>query len=75
LVMVRAAATMRLNALLTATEVLSVTWTVKLAGPELVGVPLMTPVAGFMVRPPGSKPAVMVQAYAGVPPTACKLIE
>ena len=36
----------------------SVTWTVN--GPEAVGVPLMTPVAGAMVRPAGKPVADQV---------------
>ena len=59
--MVSAAAMVRLKVLLAVTEVLSVTWTVKVTGPELVGVPLIAPVVGFCVRPPGSKPPVMLQ--------------
>ena len=61
LVMVRPAATVRLNPLLALTEVVSVTCAVKLKVPELVGVPLRVPFAGLSESPPGSKPAVMLQ--------------
>jgi hypothetical protein len=35
-----------------------------------VGVPLITPVDAFNVRPPGKVPEVNVQAYGVVPPLA-----
>jgi hypothetical protein len=49
------------------------TWTVKLDVPVAVGVPEMTPVVAFKVRPAGSAPAMMLQVYGGVPPMACKV--
>jgi hypothetical protein len=54
---------------------LSVTWTVKLAGPAAVGVPLITPFVGDKVRPAGKTPVVTDQLYGGVPPvtdTGCE---
>ena len=53
---------------------LSVTCTVKLA-PLPVGVPLLTPVAGFQLRPAGTLPEMTDQMYGGVPPTAIRLAE
>jgi hypothetical protein len=37
---------------------LSVTWIVKLAGPAVVGWPLIPPLAAFNVRPAGKSPAL-----------------
>jgi hypothetical protein len=39
------------------------------------GVPLITPVAEFRVRPPGSDPAVSVQVKGPVPPVTTKVAE
>ena len=58
------------NDLLAVPEALSLTCTVKLELPELLGVPLMTPDAGLNKRPFGSAPEVTVQVYCGVPPIA-----
>jgi hypothetical protein len=62
----------RVNALVALPDALSVTCTVKLELPELVGVPLMTPVAAFKVRGVGNEPTVITQVYPGVPPTATR---
>jgi hypothetical protein len=54
---------------------LSNTWTVKLAGPAEVGVPLITPFVGDNARPAGKAPAVTDQPYGVVPPvtdTGCE---
>ncbi len=50
-------------------ELLSATCTVKLAVPDVEGVPLMVP-AVASVSPAGSAPAVMVHVYPPVPPAA-----
>ena len=49
----------------------SVTFTVKLNGPAVVGVPLITPVDVFSVNPFGSDPEFSAYEYGGVPPLAC----
>ena len=46
----------------------SVTCTVKLNVPEVVGVPVMAPVEAAKLNPGGNEPALMLQAY-GVSPT------
>ena len=44
--------------------------------PRSVGVPLITPVAGFKLRLGGSEPLETVQLlYGGVPPVAARLWE
>jgi hypothetical protein len=58
--MTRLDAIFSVNALLAFTDELSVTWTVKFDGPELVGVPAIAPVAAFKLKPAGKDPAVMV---------------
>jgi hypothetical protein len=50
-------------------ELLSVTFTVKLDVPVLVGVPEITP-APDSVSPAGRAPELTDQLYAGVPPVA-----
>lgn len=49
------------------------TWAVKLKVPAAVGVPEITPVAAFRVRPAGIEPALMDQLYGVKPPVACKV--
>ncbi len=46
----------------------SVTVTVKENGPAVVGVPLITPVVVFRVRPAGSDPEANAKVYGPVPP-------
>jgi hypothetical protein len=48
----------------------SVTVTVKLNVPAVVGVPVTAPVEGFNVRPGGSEPVVIANVYGGAPPVA-----
>lgn len=52
----------------------SVACTVKVAVPAVVGVPEITPVAAFNVKPAGSAPMVTVQLTAGVPPLDCSVV-
>ena len=52
---------------------LSVTVTVKLNVPAVVGVPSITPVTASRVRPVGSAPTVMLQVYGVVPPVAANV--
>jgi hypothetical protein len=62
------AVTVKLNGLLALScgEELSVTWTVGVERPAVVGTPLMLqPVS---VKPAGRVPAVIEQAYGGTPP-------
>jgi hypothetical protein len=47
----------------------SVTWTVKLDWPALVGVPLIVPPL-LKLRPAGNEPDVTVHEYGAVPPEA-----
>ena len=51
----------------------SVTVTVKAEVPDVVGTPLICPVAGFRVRPVGKAPTVTLQVYGVVPPLACSV--
>jgi hypothetical protein len=51
----------------------SVTVTVKLEVPAVVGVPEMTPVAGAKVRPVGRVPTVTDQVKGAVPPLAARV--
>jgi hypothetical protein len=50
-----------LNCLLAVTDELSVTCTVNVKLPELVGVPLIAPLAASSASPAGSAPAVIDQ--------------
>jgi hypothetical protein len=51
----------------------SVTVTVKVDVPDVVGTPLICPVAAFRVRPVGKAPTVTLQVYGVVPPLACSV--
>ena len=53
----------------------SVTFTVKFEVPTADGVPLMAPVAAFNVKPAGSAPVEMLQAYGAKPPVAASVCE
>jgi hypothetical protein len=55
------------------TDVLSVTFTVKLADPAAVGVPEIVPAA--KLSPTGSDPVAMDQVYGGDPPVALSACE
>jgi hypothetical protein len=57
------------NDFVAVSEVLSVTWTVTLNVPPVVGVPLNTPDDAFKVKP-GTGPLVINQVYGAVPPEA-----
>ncbi len=48
----------------------SVTVTVKLLAPTVVGVPLITPVVGERLRPAGRAPVVTAYLYGAMPPAA-----
>jgi hypothetical protein len=48
----------------------SVTWTVKLAVPEVPGIPLMIPVDELREAQGGSAPLTTVQLYGVIPPVA-----
>lgn len=51
---------------------LSATRAVNANVPALVGVPAMTPVDAFSVKPPGKLPDTMLQPYGVVPPVAAR---
>ena len=51
----------------------SVIFTVKLAAPEAVGVPLIAPLDAFKVSPAGSDPTEMDHVYGVVPPLAARV--
>lgn len=54
----------------------SVAWKVKEAlVAEAVGVPLISPVAGFSVNPAGSVPEVSAKVYGALPPVAVSVCE
>ena len=54
---------------------MSATFTVKLAVPLAVGVPLICPVEAVNVSPGGKLPLVIDQEYGAVPPVALKVAE
>ena len=54
---------------------LSVTRTIKLKVPSVVGVPLMTPVPAVRFNPAGIAPDTTVHANGVVPPVACRVCE
>ena len=56
-------------------ELLSVTRTVNVAVPAVVGVPVIAPVVGLIVRPAGSAPEVTVHVYGVVPPLTWSVCE
>jgi hypothetical protein len=53
----------------------SLTWAVKLKVPAPVGVPLMTPLLAFSVKPTGREPLAIDQVYGMVPPVAASVAE
>ena len=53
-----------------AVPVESTTWAVKLNVPGVVGVPVIAPVDGFRIKPPGSEPLTIENVYGGIPPVA-----
>ncbi len=62
------AAIVPLYACVAVTEFVSVALTVKLYAPEVVGVPLITPVDVFKLKPAGSDPAEIENVIGAVPP-------
>ena len=55
------------------TDALSVTCTVSRKLPELVGMPLISPVDELSVKPTGSEPVLTLNVYGGVPPAAARV--
>lgn len=53
----------------------SITRTVKLDLPEVVGVPEITPLVLFRASPAGSLPLLMLQVYGLTPPLAATVAE
>jgi hypothetical protein len=51
----------------------SATCAVKIDVPAAVGVPLMTPVEAFRLRPAGKPPLVIDQVFGAVPPLAARV--
>ena len=51
----------------------SVTFTVKLKVPDVVGVPEMAPLEAVKLSPAGNAPALMLQLYGVVPPLAARV--
>src|ERR1700730_2769522 len=64
----------RLRDFVAVAEALSLTVTSKLNVPDVLGIPLITPVA-LRVTPEGSAPSVTAQLYGGVPPWAVNVWE
>jgi hypothetical protein len=62
----------RVNVLLTSTELASVTWTVKVQVPVSIGVPLIPPVLDS-TSPAGKAPATSDHRYEVVPPDAASV--
>src|SRR5579872_3208512 len=56
-------------------EAVSLTWTVNVKAPTLVGVPLRAPVVAFRDRPAGKAPVVIDHVYGCVPPVAANVCE
>jgi hypothetical protein len=52
----------------------SVTLTVKVDVPEVVGVPDTTPVEAFKVKPAGNVPTLRDHEYGPVPPEAARVV-
>jgi hypothetical protein len=69
-----AAAMTRVNDLVEVAPTLSVTFTVNVEEPAVVGVPLSTP-AELKVNPAGAVPEEIVHVYGVVPPLAAKVCE
>src|SRR5262252_7593695 len=67
--------TWMVNGAVAVAEAASVTFTVKLEEPTVVGVPVIAPVEAVRARPGGNAPATMDQEYGGVPPIACSVAE
>src|SRR5258708_20063523 len=67
-VMTRFDAIFSVNALLALTDALSVTCTVKLNIPVLLGLPVIAPVAGLRLKPGGRAPVVAIPVSVQVPP-------
>ena len=65
--------TWRLRAWVSVAELASVTLTVKFDVPVAVGVPLMTPVLLFRLRPAGSDPLSMLQVTGLIPPLSASV--
>ena len=61
------------SALVSVAPLSSITWTVKLLVPAVVGVPLITPVEAFKLNPAGRTPIVILQLYGVLPPEAVRV--
>ena len=70
-----AASTVMVNALVAEIAGLpeSVSWKVRFEVPGAVGVPLMTPVLAFKLRPAGSVPEAMLHVKGETPPLICRV--
>jgi len=55
-------------------ELESVTWMMKEAVPDRVGVPLICPVEEFRLNPGGKAPEPIAQKYGDVPPLAANVV-
>ena len=73
--MVGATLTVILCTWVSVSRLASVTCTVKLAVPLVVGVPLISPVELFSVSPAGNEPVLMDQVYGPAPPLAVSVCE
>src|SRR5258708_584245 len=71
---VRPAPMVMVNAFCAVRFAASVTVTVKLNVPVVVGVPANAPVGASSVSPGGVLPAVTVKTYGGVPPVAASVV-
>jgi hypothetical protein len=69
------AAITMLSAAVAVCELLSVTFTVKLLVPAVVGVPEITPLDELSDRPGGRLPEAMLQVYGETPPLAVTVAE
>ena len=67
--------TVRLRACAWEAVVQQDTWTVKLAVPAVVGVPVMAPVDEFSDKPAGRAPADKDQVFGVVPPVETSVVE
>src|SRR4051812_35153393 len=70
MLLLRRFSTVRLYCVLVVLFKASCTWTVKVAIPDVVGVPVIAPVDVPSARPPGKAPPIILKVYGDVPPEA-----
>ena len=66
---------LRLAVVVAGVDCESVTCTVKLEVPDVVGVPVIAPVLALRLSPAGRLPVVRLQVYGAMPPFAASVAE